>query len=1348
MNVNDKNAYLNESFWESLERKLKKRIHLVVFDLLQNQSCSSLLYYVLILIETLQLLYYSVHPLANQYLWNTSFLSTIQIMLQYFQFNYLLFKSQKNIGLTLLYISCSISIVCFILFIVAMQKLNNQQNKSQILITYMVKILSIFGLLINTIIALPMFNAFIVFIICKSDLDIHKEDGCYSGIFFVHFAFSIISLIYYIALSLIFILLFIDLNPSSQLPFASPQTQMPIIKFCIKIILPLYATIDSSGQFVKQFIIILCIIYLLLVFSRYRTLPYYNKNVQRLVVYCECLLFWVTFCSTLIIYTDAGTTNNIGLIFMIICFPFIAMFNYQILYNRNYLLLKKNVSDFKKDIDAEMYIVIIIDLIQHIEITEQRILLEGILKVHNRQCQKEICYCRLLLNDDTKNDESVLLIKKWYGFIKFIIEDSLQIFHKSTRLHLLHSYIQHEKLKNRFKALYELMICNELKPNMQEEFALYRFNIQIENEMKDYDERIGDNINVDVNKVVMFQKKFFEFQAYINESVQLHLDFWRQLLEENPEIQKIEQMGSTITTTVDNLQSLYLELKLIYPNHIKSQEIYGNFLKDIVNDTIEAEKILDSVKYTRNSYSMTRTFQDADKLKYGENSNAAIITVSGNYNQMGIVQNVNNELTRILGWSKQDILKQNISKIMPKVYSELHDAFLSRFLETSESKLLGMERIVLAMKKNKFLVPCTIMIKILPNLDEGITIVGFLKDIQSNNNMIKNTMNQTANENYHYLIYRTDNHVLQGITQSCYQSLGIPASLMYGNSQNNIEFTIVRMNLIEHQEFDDKKLNVVKFIELDDSDIHIMNSGENQGIQTSNIQNDHNQQSNFSQQQVIQQSVSHEQNVKQNEPEIITERESNVSNEEAQNEARQIKEFKQLISEKSVPKRIKILQATFITLLLVLLSITGTELSYKKSQTTIVKQGTDQIYYSYMRQNIMADVNYQTRKIWAIAKQNKNKKLFHIYINFIYLVNQLQEIQFEIIKRKVNLDQNIYNTLEKQIYNIKFELQNGQSKEYENTFTDAMIQYITAASALTNTTIQQLKQSQTQQQKAKFIDSTQKNFYYIVQNGLSILRQGSEKLSIEIYYYYYNKIIGLETIFIVLMALGISFVILSQFVLIPIIFQIQSANIKVLSLFGMIHISEIKELASKCEVFTGIFLEEQNLAQSKQKINNVQNQNTYKTVIVKNEVEINNEKQDEENHDVIFKEKNLTIPNKNDIKNNINNSTLNNQSQLNQSTIPHQRLNSSMQNKKEVNKNNEEEEYDNLSNIKIMQLKDDNKKQLFFNFQFLCLFLQLISQLFIQLNQVFKQYQINILQFKNKQLKKQHFKVFFIFLIY
>lgn len=48
----------------------------------------------------------------------------------------------------------------------------------------------------------------------------------------------------------------------------------------------------------------------------------------------------------------------------------------------------------------------------------------------------------------------------------------------------------------------------------------------------------------------------------------------------------------------------------------------------------------------------------------------------------------------------------------------------------------------------------------------------------------------------HYMIYRVDNDsfVMQGVTESCYNVLGIPASLMYGNNSNNVEFTVGKLN--------------------------------------------------------------------------------------------------------------------------------------------------------------------------------------------------------------------------------------------------------------------------------------------------------------------------------------------------------------------------------------------------------------------------------------------------------------------------------------------------------------------------------------------------------------------------
>lgn len=56
-------------------------------------------------------------------------------------------------------------------------------------------------------------------------------------------------------------------------------------------------------------------------------------------------------------------------------------------------------------------------------------------------------------------------------------------------------------------------------------------------------------------------------------------------------------------------------------------------------------------------------------------------------------------IIRILGWNKSDILEQNVIRIMPKIYADLHDKFMENYLETSEGKVLGIERTVLCINK-------------------------------------------------------------------------------------------------------------------------------------------------------------------------------------------------------------------------------------------------------------------------------------------------------------------------------------------------------------------------------------------------------------------------------------------------------------------------------------------------------------------------------------------------------------------------------------------------------------------------------------------------------------------------
>jgi len=96
----------------------------------------------------------------------------------------------------------------------------------------------------------------------------------------------------------------------------------------------------------------------------------------------------------------------------------------------------------------------------------------------------------------------------------------------------------------------------------------------------------SDNKSVNVNQIVHFQNNFVVFLSAIEKSVTLHLEFWRENLEEVPDIQKLQNLGSKITNTVEEATDLYNKLNSNNQTpHIKCLEIYGNFLKEIVNDS-------------------------------------------------------------------------------------------------------------------------------------------------------------------------------------------------------------------------------------------------------------------------------------------------------------------------------------------------------------------------------------------------------------------------------------------------------------------------------------------------------------------------------------------------------------------------------------------------------------------------------------------------------------------------------------------------------------------------------------------------------------------------------------------
>ena len=72
----------------------------------------------------------------------------------------------------------------------------------------------------------------------------------------------------------------------------------------------------------------------------------------------------------------------------------------------------------------------------------------------------------------------------------------------------------------------------------------------------------------------------------------------------------MQNLGSKITNWVETTNDLFKKLTEMNSNHIKCLEIYGNFLKEIVNDDIEGARILEKADYVSKANNVNKTLVD------------------------------------------------------------------------------------------------------------------------------------------------------------------------------------------------------------------------------------------------------------------------------------------------------------------------------------------------------------------------------------------------------------------------------------------------------------------------------------------------------------------------------------------------------------------------------------------------------------------------------------------------------------------------------------------------------------------------------------------------------------------
>lgn len=241
-------------------------------------------------------------------------------------------------------------------------------------------------------------------------------------------------------------------------------------------------------------------------------------------------------------------------------------------------------------------------------------------------------------------------------------------------MRLLNAYILHSRLNLKWKAIFE--IENVLSQSSQARVLMAStvFVNTIEHEMIETEIRKKEASGLDVMSLMHFQKYFAEFNEKLSKAYRYYFDFWAQLASEKPIIEVIKALGTRINTTNDEIKKAFDLLLEKSNNQIKTIMLYGNYLKLVVNDIDEADKVISRANNIVSSNQAARGYMDDNnQLKYSDATNLSIVVSSGDRNSMGVIKSVNSETLRLFNYTADELKGCSIDVFMPKIFADHHE---------------------------------------------------------------------------------------------------------------------------------------------------------------------------------------------------------------------------------------------------------------------------------------------------------------------------------------------------------------------------------------------------------------------------------------------------------------------------------------------------------------------------------------------------------------------------------------------------------------------------------------------------------------------------------------------------
>ena len=434
------------------------------------------------------------------------------------------------------------------------------------------------------------------------------------------------------------------------------------------------------------------------------------------------------------------------------------------------------------------YIKNIIDKINNIsENPDNKAILTGIIYMHHIECPNHECISKYdkkvylpktneWSNNNKPNiDDKVYLVNFIIKLMKYLISQNYYCPDMIMNLSLY--YI--ENIGNYCQALFYYTKVKEMKLTYQEKSSFERLKLKISKtlieNLKEPNEQCDSVEDLDVTLYFKYEYLRQYFIDEINKDVHLSLDFWIMFYNSKKnqnytiDFNNIFLLSNKIRKTKKKIENLWENLILTYNGVNDLFDLYNEYIEQINDDDL-TKRDLDNLR------KKNENFPEPISNNYYSilfNKDTGIIIANGDKGKEGIIEKTNLEIEKIFKYKSDELKGSNISILLPKNYSKLHDSFIERYYEIGEKKIIDKEKIrSIGKDKDNAIIMLNMFLKLFPMLNQNVFFIAIL-----------------TKEKIDDIIYIDNKFIIQGMSMKLMKILNIENKLLF--QDNEIPFYVI-----------------------------------------------------------------------------------------------------------------------------------------------------------------------------------------------------------------------------------------------------------------------------------------------------------------------------------------------------------------------------------------------------------------------------------------------------------------------------------------------------------------------------------------------------------------------------